>query len=108
MTALWTDQARFEIWLEIETLALEKMVEEGNAPREAYEAVRSKGKFNTERVLEIEKEVKHDVIAFLTNVAENVGPLSRYTHRGMTSSDVPTTSIASHWSASAWLRATVS
>jgi len=94
MTKIWSDESRFQIWLEIETLALEKMVEEGNAPKQAYEAVRSKGKFSTERVLEIEKEVKHDVIAFLTNVAENVGPLSRYTHRGMTSSDVLDTCLA--------------
>ena len=94
MTEIWTDQARFSIWLEIETLALEKMVQLGIAPKEALQAVKEKASFKVERVLEIEKEVKHDVIALLTNVAENVGPLSRYVHRGMTSSDVVDTALA--------------
>ncbi len=94
MVALWTDEARFEFWLEIETLALEKMVDEGIAPKEALEEVKAKGAFNTERVLEIEKEVKHDVIAFLTNVAENVGEGARYLHFGMTSSDLLDTCFA--------------
>ncbi len=91
---IWTDQSRLTIWLEIETLALEKMVELGQAPKEAYQAVKTKGKFDVARVNEIEKEVKHDVIALLTNVAENVGPESRYVHRGMTSSDVLDTALA--------------
>ena len=94
MSAIWTDDARFKIWLEVETLALEGMVKEGLAPQSALDAVRTKGNFNTARVLEIEEEVKHDVIAFLTNVAEYAGPEARYLHRGMTSSDLLDTSFA--------------
>jgi len=94
MNALWSDEARFQIWLEVETLAPEAMVEAGLAPREAYEAVKSKGRFDAARVLEIEREVKHDVIAFLTNVAESVGEASRFVHRGMTSSDLLDTTLA--------------
>jgi adenylosuccinate lyase len=94
MANIWSDDARFAIWLEVETLALEQMVAEGLAPKEALDAVRSKGKFETNRVLEIEAEVKHDVIAFLTNVAEHVGPLSRFVHRGMTSNDLLDTTFA--------------
>lgn len=94
MNALWSDEARFKIWLEIETLALEGMVAAGLAPQDALDAVRSKGRFDATRVLEIEQEVKHDVIAFLTNVAESVGEASRYVHRGMTSSDLLDTTLA--------------
>lgn len=88
MTEIWSDQSRYSIWLEVETLALEQMAREGLAPEEAAREVREKGAFTVERTLEIEEEVKHDVIAFLTNVAEHVGPLSRYVHRGMTSNDL--------------------
>ena len=94
MEAIWTDENKFKIWLGVETLALEQMANEGTAPKEAVKAVREKASFNPERILEIEKEVKHDVIAFLTNVAEYVGPYSRYLHRGMTSSDLLDTSFA--------------
>jgi adenylosuccinate lyase len=94
MTSIWSDENRFKIWLEVETLALEGMVKEGKAPAEALAAVKEKGAFDVERVLEIEAEVKHDVIAFLTNVAEYVGPLSRYVHRGMTSNDLLDTTFA--------------
>lgn len=94
MTALWSDESRFSIWLEVETLALEGMVKEGSAPQDSLDAVRKGGKFDTRRVLEIEQEVKHDVIAFLTNVAEYAGPKARYLHRGMTSSDLLDTSFA--------------
>lgn len=94
MANIWGDESRLGIWLKVETLALEQMVVEGLAPSEALDAVNSKGKFDTERVLEIEAEVKHDVIAFLTNVAEHVGPLSRYVHRGMTSNDLLDTTFA--------------
>lgn len=94
MAALWTDDARYQIWLDIERFALEGLVKVGKAPAEALQAYNEKATFSSERVLEIEKEVKHDVIAFLTNVAEYVGPLSRYVHRGMTSSDVVDTCLA--------------
>lgn len=94
MVALWSDENRFKIWLQVETLALEKMAELGLAPKEAYEEVKKKASFDAKRVLEIEEEVKHDVIAFLTNVAEYVGPSSRFVHRGMTSSDLLDTALA--------------
>jgi adenylosuccinate lyase len=94
ISQLWTDETRFQLWLEIETLALEAMVEQGIAPQSALESVRNKGGFNTERVLEIEREVKHDVIAFLTNVAEHVGEDARFLHFGMTSSDLLDTTFA--------------
>ncbi len=94
MSNIWTDESRFQIWLDVETVALEAMVELGFAPKEALAAVKAKGAFDTARVLEIEKEVKHDVIAFLTNVAENVGEEARYLHWGMTSSDLLDTTFA--------------
>lgn len=94
MGKFWTDQYRFEVWLEVETLALEGMAKLGVVPESAVKSVREKGNFNVDRVLEIENEVKHDVIAFLTNVAEYVGPDARYLHFGMTSSDLLDTSFA--------------
>lgn len=94
MAEIWSDEARFRIWMEVEGLALEKMVELGIAPKEALEDYRKKAKFDTQRVLELEAVVKHDVIAFLTNVAEHVGPSARFVHRGMTSSDVLDTTLA--------------
>ena len=94
MAAIWSDQSRFQIWLEIEILAFEKLVEEGYASKEALAEVKAKARFDAVRVLEIEREVKHDVIAFLTNVAEHVGNSSRMVHRGMTSSDVLDTALA--------------
>ena len=94
MAGIWTDENRFKIWLKVETLALEAMVELGVAPKESLEAVKERGGFSTERILEIEAEVKHDVIAFLTNVAEHVGEEARYLHFGMTSSDLLDTSFS--------------
>ena len=88
MAAIWEPESKYGIWLEIETLAAEAMAELGVIPKEAPEAVRARGKFEVERVDEIEREVKHDVIAFLTNVAEHVGDEARFLHKGMTSSDV--------------------
>lgn len=94
MARIWTDEERFKLWLEVETLALEAMVGLGIAPESALKAVQDKARFSVERVLEIEKEVKHDVIAFLTNVNEHVGEESRWLHLGMTSSDLLDTSFA--------------
>jgi adenylosuccinate lyase len=94
MVAIWSDESRYSIWLDIERFALEGLVKVGKAPPEALAAYNEKAAFEVERVLDIEREVKHDVIAFLTNVAEYVGPLSRYVHRGMTSSDVVDTCLA--------------
>lgn len=94
MASIWTDEARYAIWLEIERHALEGLVKVGQAPQEALDAYNQKAAFSAERIDEIEREVKHDIIAFLTNVAEHVGPLSRYVHKGMTSSDVVDTCLA--------------
>ena len=88
MTALWEAESRFSIWLEIETHALDAMVKLGIVPEDAAKAVREKGGFDVDRIDEIEREVKHDVIAFLTSLSEHVGPESRFVHQGMTSSDV--------------------
>ena len=88
MTALWEAESRFSIWLEIETHALNAMVKLGIVPEDAAKAVREKGGFDVDRIDEIEREVKHDVIAFLTSLSEHVGPEARFVHQGMTSSDV--------------------
>ena len=88
MTALWEAESRFSIWLEIETHALDAMVELGIVPEDAAKAVREKGGFDVDRIDEIEREVKHDVIAFLTSLSEHVGSEARFVHQGMTSSDV--------------------
>jgi adenylosuccinate lyase len=94
MGDIWTDENRFKIWLEIELLACEKQEELGIIPAGTTAGIRTKAKFDTKRVLEIEEETKHDVIAFLTNVAEYVGPDSRFIHLGMTSSDVVDTAFS--------------
>jgi adenylosuccinate lyase len=94
MASVWSDETRYAIWLDIERYALEGMVKIDKAPAEALKAYNEKAQFSVERVQEIEREVKHDVIAFLTNVAEHVGPLSRFVHKGMTSSDVVDTCLA--------------
>lgn len=88
MVQIWEPENRFRIWLEIETLACEKQAELGVIPAEAVKVIREKGAFDIARIDEIEAEVKHDVIAFLTSVAEFVGPEARFIHQGMTSSDV--------------------
>lgn len=88
MVAIWEPENKFKIWLEIELLALEAWAELGVVPKDVPKSVRSKAKFNIDRINTIEKEVKHDVIAFLTNVNEYVGSQSRDLHKGMTSSDV--------------------
>jgi adenylosuccinate lyase len=94
MTSIWEPHTKFRIWFEIEAHALDAMVELGIVPKEAAEAVWAKGAFDVDRIDAIEAEVKHDVIAFLTNVAEHVGPEARFLHQGMTSSDVLDTCLA--------------
>jgi adenylosuccinate lyase len=88
MTAIWEPENKFNIWLKIEVYAAEAMVELGQIPKEAADAAKARGGFDIDRIDEIEREVKHDVIAFLTSVAEHVGPEARYLHAGLTSSDV--------------------
>ena len=94
MGKIWADQNKFAIWLEIEILACEAQAELGLIPKKAVREIREKADFEVKRILEIEETVQHDVIAFLTNVAEYVGPNSRYIHFGMTSSDILDTTLA--------------
>src|ERR1700739_1289586 len=91
MAAIWEAQTRFKIWFEIEAHAADALAELGVIPKEAAKAIWAKGKdatFDVARIDEIEREVKHDVIAFLTHLTEIVGPEARFVHQGMTSSDV--------------------
>ena len=88
MTSIWMDDTKFSIWLDIEIYALEAMEVIGIVPKGVSELVRRKAKFDIKKIEEIEKEVKHDVVAFLTNVSESVGPEARFIHQGMTSSDI--------------------
>ena len=94
MGSIWEDLNKYSIWLEIEILACEAQSELGLIPKEDVNIIREKARFDVETILEIEKTTKHDVIAFLTNVAEYVGPSSRFIHMGMTSSDVLDTCLA--------------
>jgi len=94
MGKIWEDENKYRIWLEIELLACEAQAELGVIPQEAVATIRKKAAFSVPKILEIEEEVKHDVIAFLTNVGEYVGPESRFIHLGMTSSDVLDTALA--------------
>ena len=88
MTAIWAAENKFRIWFEIEAHASDAQAALGVIPKEAAKAIWERGKFQIERIDEIEKETKHDVIAFLTNLAENIGDEARFVHQGMTSSDV--------------------
>lgn len=94
MGAIWSDHSKFHTWLDVEIAVCEAHAELGKIPAEAVEDIKQKAKFDVLRVREIEEEVKHDVIAFLTNVAENVGENSRFVHLGLTSSDVIDTALA--------------
>ncbi len=94
MGAVWTEENKLQKWLDVEIAALEALAQYRYIPRNIPGIVRKKARFNLKRVQEIEKVVQHDVIAFLTNVAESVGPASRYVHFGMTSSDVLDTALA--------------
>ena len=88
MTQIWEPESRFQIWFEIEAHATTALANLGVVPKEAAEKVWEKGGFDVDRIDEIEREVKHDVIAFLTSLSEHVGPEARFVHQGMTSSDV--------------------
>ncbi len=94
MADIWAPEARFQIWLDIEAHACDAQADLGVIPKVAAEAIRARGAFEVERIDEIERETRHDVIAFLTNVAEHVGEEARYLHQGMTSSDVLDTCFA--------------
>ncbi|MEG0874123.1 MAG: adenylosuccinate lyase [Clostridiales bacterium] len=94
MSAIWENENRFQQMMEVELCAAEAMAELGIIPKEAAKNIRAKAKFDSERILEIEEVVKHDVIAFLTCIGEYVGEDSKYIHMGMTSSDVLDTALA--------------
>jgi adenylosuccinate lyase len=94
MGNLWSEQAKFQGWLDVELAACQANAELGRLPEEALQQIREKATFEVWRILEIEAEVRHDVIAFLTNVNEHVGDAGRYIHVGMTSSDVVDTGLA--------------
>lgn len=93
MIHLWSEQNKFQKWLDIEILACEAMAKLGIIPKSSLGKIR-KAKFNVKRIVQIEEKTKHDVIAFLTNLAESVGPDSRYIHFGLTSSDILDTSLS--------------
>jgi adenylosuccinate lyase len=94
LAEIWSDEGKYRRWLEVELAVCEVHAENGTIPREALETIRARAGFDVKRIDEIEAEVRHDVIAFLTNVAEHVGPDSRWVHYGMTSSDVLDTALA--------------
>ena len=94
MRGLWSDRRKFEIWLEIETLACEAMAELGQIPDSDAAEIRKRARFSISEIAEIEKRTNHDVIAFLENVASSVGPAARWMHQGLTSSDVLDTTLA--------------
>ncbi len=94
IAAIWSEEAKMQRWLEIELAAVEARVKLGEVPEHDYAVIKQNARFEVERALEIEKTTKHDVIAFLTNVAEHVGAASRHIHQGMTSSDVLDTALS--------------
>ena len=94
MSSIWTDEAKFSKWLEVEIAVCEAWNQKGAIPDSSLENIRKKADFDVNKVKELEKELKHDVIAFLTNVAEYVGEDSRFIHMGLTSSDVLDTALS--------------
>jgi adenylosuccinate lyase len=103
MSLIWEPDNKFKTWLKIEILACEALAKKGEIPKAALKDIQTKSRFNVDRIDEIEREVKHDVIAFLTCVAEHVGESARYMHMGMTSSDVLDTALALQMKQSATL-----
>lgn len=93
MGKIWTLENKYRKWLDVEIASCEAMAELGYIPKEAVKVIREKANFDVDRIAEIEKVTNHDVIAFLTNVAEYVGDESKYIHMGMTSSDVGDTAL---------------
>lgn len=94
MGAIWEPHNRFAKWLEVEVLVCEAMAQEGMIPQKSLDTIKEKADFSIDRIQEIEEEVKHDMIAFLTNVEEYVGPDARFIHLGLTSSDILDTALA--------------
>jgi len=94
MRKIWSDERKFQIWLEIEVLACEAMAELGQIPKKDAQEIRQRARFSIPEILEIEKRTNHDVIAFLENIAASVGPAARWIHQGLTSSDILDTALA--------------
>jgi adenylosuccinate lyase len=94
MGALWSEQNKFQKWLDVEIAVCEVHAENGIIPREALEEIKARARFSVARINEIEKTTNHDVIAFTTNLAESIGEASRFVHYGLTSSDVVDTANA--------------
>src|SRR5207253_5113694 len=94
MSKIWSDERKFQIWLEIEVLACEAMADLCQIPKEDAAEIQKRARFSIPKILEIEKRTNHDVIAFLENVAESVGPPARWIHQGLTSSDILDTTLA--------------
>ena len=94
MAKIWSDENKYETWKTVEIAVTEVLTDRGEVPREALQIIKEKAAFSVDRILEIEQTTHHDVIAFLTNMAENIGPESRFIHLGMTSSDLLDTSLA--------------
>src|SRR5215470_8619562 len=94
MGKIWEDQNKYQRWLDVELAVVETLAEQGVIPKQDAAEIRSRAAFSVDRINQIEAEVKHDVIAFTTSVAEYVGPASRFFHFGLTSSDVLDTALA--------------
>jgi Lyase len=94
MRQIWSDERKYQIWLEIEVLACEAMAALGQIPKEDAAEIRKNARFSIPEILEIEKRTNHDVIAFLENVASSVGPAARWIHQGLTSSDILDTTLS--------------
>src|SRR5256885_7786456 len=94
MGAIWEDQNKYQRWLDVELAVVETLAQEGVIPKQDAAEIRARAAFSVDRINEIEEEIKHDLIAFTTSVAEYVGPASRFFHFGLTSSDVLDTAMA--------------
>src|SRR6202790_3755638 len=94
MRKIWSDERKFQMWLESEVLACEAMAELGQIPKKDAREIRQRARFSIPEIVEIEKRTNHDVIAFLENVASYVGPAARWIHQGLTSSDILDTTLA--------------
>src|SRR5712691_8437154 len=100
MGQIWSDKRKFQIWLEIEVLACEAMAELGQIPKKDVAEIRKRARFSIPEIAKIDERTNHDVIAFLENVAESVGPAARWIHQGLTSSDILDTTLAVQLNAS--------
>ncbi|MEE9186094.1 MAG: lyase family protein, partial [Candidatus Binatia bacterium] len=94
MTRIWSEEARFQKWLEVEVLATEALARSGSVPRNVAARIKKKARIHVGRIREIEKEVRHEVIAFLRSLAESLGDDARFVHVGLTSSDIMDTGLA--------------